>query len=317
MNKSVEHYISELLFLHDCVIVPKFGGFVSSKKAAQLNRTTHSLSPPSKQILFNTNLKTNDGLLIAHIANEEGMTLEKAKSNVEIFSNKSNSKLTTLKVLRIPKIGLFTVAEEGNIIFSQDSTTNYNLDSFGMQSTYNKSIIRKTEATKQVEVTVQRIKNTNRSPKALLRAAAIIIPLLALSYLSISQQERINDVYTQMATLNLFATTKTANKMILPNTERILNPTIAITANNNIIKEINTSTIISQKTYYIIAGAFTKQKNAKRMLAKLNKWEYNASLVKGDNLLRVSYDEFNNKDKAILALNKIKQENPEAWLLTK
>ena len=60
-----------------------------------------------------------------------------------------------------------------------------------------------------------------------------------------------------------------------------------------------------------------KQKNAKRMLAKLNKWEYNASLVKGDGLLRVSYAKFNNKDNAILALNKIKQENSEAWLLTK
>ena len=53
------------------------------------------------------------------------------------------------------------------------------------------------------------------------------------------------------------------------------------------------------------------------MLAKLNKWEYNASLVKGDNLLRVSYASFNNRDNAILALNKIKRENSDAWLLTK
>lgn len=317
MNKSVEHYISELLFLHDCVIVPKFGGFVSSQRAAQLNRTTHSLSPPSKQILFNTNLKTNDGLLISHIVNEEGITQKKAKKNVEIFSNKSNSKLTTSKVLRIAKIGLFTVAEEGNIIFSQDSTTNYNLDSFGMQSTYNKSIIRKTETTKQVEVTVERIKNTSRSPRALLRAAAIIIPLVALSYLSVSQQERINNVYTQMATLNPFNSAKTANKIMPSNTETTLNTTIEANPNNNAIEEINTATIISKKTYYIIAGAFKKQKNAKRMLAKLNKWEYNASLVKGDGLLRVSYAKFNNKDNAILTLNKIKQENPEAWLLTK
>ena len=63
MNKSVVHYISELLFLHDCVIVPEFGGFIGNRKSAQLNKTTNSLTPPSKQILFNTNLKTNDGLL--------------------------------------------------------------------------------------------------------------------------------------------------------------------------------------------------------------------------------------------------------------
>ena len=51
MNKTVAHYISELLFLHDCVIVPDFGGFVGNKKPAQLNRSAGLLTPPSKQIL--------------------------------------------------------------------------------------------------------------------------------------------------------------------------------------------------------------------------------------------------------------------------
>ena len=79
MNKSVENYISELLFLHDCVIMPEFGGFVGNQKSAQLNKSTGALIPPSKQILFNPNLKTNDGLLIAHIANQEGITQNMAK----------------------------------------------------------------------------------------------------------------------------------------------------------------------------------------------------------------------------------------------
>ena len=85
MNKSVAHYISELLFLHYCVIVPEFGGFVGNKKSAQLNKTTVTLTPPSKQILFNTNLKINDCLLITHIANKEGITQKIAKQNVEQF----------------------------------------------------------------------------------------------------------------------------------------------------------------------------------------------------------------------------------------
>ena len=68
MNKMVEYYISELLFLHDCVIIPNFGGFVGNPKSAKLNKITGVLSPPSKQILFNANLKTNDGLLITHIS---------------------------------------------------------------------------------------------------------------------------------------------------------------------------------------------------------------------------------------------------------
>ena len=53
------------------------------------------------------------------------------------------------------------------------------------------------------------------------------------------------------------------------------------------------------------------------MLNKLNRWNYNSEIVEGGNLLRVSYDSFYNRDEAVVALNKIKQENPEAWLLTK
>ena len=74
--------------------------------------------------------------------------------------------------------------------------------------------------------------------------------------------------------------------------------------------------IIPKQTYYIIAGAFTEQKNANKMLAKLKKWNYNTELVPGGNLLRVSYNSFTNKADALIALHEIKQENSAAWLLT-
>ena len=69
MKKSVSYYISELLFLHDCVIIPDFGGFIGKKRSAILNTTTGTLNPPSKQIVFNKNLNANDGLLISYISN--------------------------------------------------------------------------------------------------------------------------------------------------------------------------------------------------------------------------------------------------------
>ena len=66
-----------------------------------------------------------------------------------------------------------------------------------------------------------------------------------------------------------------------------------------------------------LADETFKKKNANKMLNKLNRWNYNAEILEGGNLLRVSYDSFANREDAVLALNKIKQENPEAWLLTK
>jgi cell division septation protein DedD len=326
MNKTVEHYISELLFLHDCVILPDFGGFVGNPQSAKLNEITGILSPPSKQILFNANLKTNDGLLIIHVSNQENISQDSAKNEVIDFATQISTKLHSSKVLRIDKIGLFTLGKEGNVIFLQDSANNYSLNAFGMRATHNKTISRVNEVEEKVASTIQNIRTQNRNPRAFLRAAAVIIPLVALSYLSISQQDRINNVYTQMATLNPFEVTEiieeTSPIIIAKPIEttpikdiEIIDPPKVI--ETPITEKVVTPIITQQHTFYIIAGAFSEQKNAHKMLTKLNSWNYNAEIVKGGNLLRVSYSAFYNRNAAVLALNKIKQENPEAWLLTK
>lgn len=309
MKKSVSYYISELLFLHECVIVPEFGGFIGNRNPAQLNKTTRSLTPPSTRVLFNRNLKTNDGLLISHIENKEGVTQKSAKEHVLRFAEKSNNKLSASKVLRIEKIGLFTIGEQGNIIYTQDNSINYNLDAFGLKPTYNQLIARSRKREEEFEKTIKTIRNKSLVPKTFLRAAAVLLPLITLSYFSISQQERINTVYEQMASLNPFPSVKNINKT--PDLK--IKKTLDIKANP--INESNA--IFSEKTYYIIAGAFTIEENANRMLNKLNSWNYNALIIKENKLLRVSYNSFQNRENAVLALNKIKKENPDAWLFTK
>ena len=341
MNKTVDHYISELLFLHDCVILPDFGGFVGNPKSAKLNKITGILSPPSKQILFNTNLKTNDGLLIAHLSNQENISQNSAKNKVVDFITQISKKLHSSKVLRIDKIGLFTLGKEGNIIFLQDSAHNYSLDAFGMKATHNKEISRANQLEEKVISKIQNIGAQNRTPKIFLRAAAVIIPLVALSYLSISEQDRINNVYTQMASMNPFAITEVFTPITVINPDKIID--LSIQKNNTslnnqnkddidwekIAKELdeneesnndNKAKIITsykETHYYIIAGAFAEKKNANRMLTKLNNSNYAAEILKEGQLLKVSYESFNNREDAVLALNKIRRVNPSAWLLTK
>ena len=314
MNKTVEHYISELLFLHDCVILPNFGGFVGNPQSARLNKTTGILIPPSKKILFNANLKTNDGLLITHISNQEGITQEVAKNEIQNYATQIANTLAKSKVLRIDKIGLFTLGKEDNIIFLQDSVNNYSLDSFGMKATHNKAVVRRDITEEKVAATIQNIRTKSNNPKEFLRAAAVIIPLIALSYISITQEDKINSVFTQMASLNPFENSIITEPII----EVIPELKIEIEAAPivEIIKEEIAPTITPHKTYYIIAGAFSKKKNAYKMLEKLKKWNYNTEIVAGKNLLRVSYNSFTDKASALIALHKIKQENSTAWLLT-
>ena len=337
MIKTVEYYISELFFLHDCVIIPKFGGFVGNYQSAEVNSTTGFISAPSKKILFNTNLKTNDGLLITHIANQEKISLDEAHRNVDEFARHCNKKLSTSKILRIKEIGLFTLATEGNIIFLQDNTQNYNLASFGLKTTHHNKLFRENKTTEQAKSRVKTVKTVTINYPQIFRAAAVMIPLALISYLSISQQDKITDIYAQMATLNPFS----SNENIIPNlqgvtaeTNDVIFPSIsdniedidnieyvADVEDTSILDELDLeddiSTFIPSSTYYIIGGAFSEKKNAYQLLDKISKSNYNAEILDGSSLLRVSYDYFYNREDAILALNKIKLENPRAWLLTK
>lgn len=84
MHRFIE-YISDLLFLHDCVIIPDFGGFICNYKSAHIDEENGLICPPAKDILFNRNLTHNDGLLVNWIACKENITYEKATVQVTLF----------------------------------------------------------------------------------------------------------------------------------------------------------------------------------------------------------------------------------------
>ena len=62
MLRIVTH-IERLLLVHDCVIVPKFGGFVLQAVPAVQHMEEHTFRPLRKEIGFNMTLQHNDGLL--------------------------------------------------------------------------------------------------------------------------------------------------------------------------------------------------------------------------------------------------------------
>ena len=311
MNKTVTNYIAELLYTHDCVIVANFGGFVCNKTSAKLDKVTGILSPPNKSILFNSQLKENDGLLINHISKSNNISLEEASKEVEIFVNNCLEKLNRFKSLRFDEIGLFTLNDDNKIIFNQDLSTNYNSNSFGFNDlTYNKITREQSEI---IEESLKIIKSKNNfNVKRMLKAAAILIPLLGISLLSITQEKAVNKVYHQIAELNPLAIFE-AKKENVVTTRTII---------EEIKKEDNKPSIIVEekpiikKQYYIIAGAFSVEENANKLQSRLNSWNYNSTIIRNQNIMRVSYDEFASKEEALVSLAKIRKENPKAWILT-
>ena len=317
MKNSIEYYISQLLYKNDCVIVMNFGGFVCSSISANLNKKTGILTPPNKSILFNPQLKDNDGLLINHIAQSEGISQEDAKINLLKFVEQSLENLNKFKSCRFEEIGLFTLNSDKNIIFTQDLKTNYNLNAFGFQDIINNKITR--DNSEIIEESLKLIKKKNNfTTKRLLKAAAIIIPLIGISFLSITQEDRINKIYTQIANVNPISFKKDnvtllkdqSNKEI--KTKQEIQPEII----NNEVSQVFKEVIIPSQKFYIIAGAFSVEKNANKLKNRLNSWNYNSTIIKNEKMMRVSYDSFDSKEQALILLSKIRKENPQAWILT-
>jgi len=315
MKKTIDTYISELLFLHDCVIIPEFGGFVGNNQSAVLNKNTNTIYPPSKEILFNKNLKKNDGLLINHISNSEIISNENAKELVSDYVKNINEKIRKIRTFRIDKVGLISADLTGNILFLQDSFTNYNPNSFGLSSQSTKKV---DKIEKKVEEIIKPI-STKTGRKKVWRAAAILLPIIGLSFISITQEDKINEIYSQMANLNPFSVFENP-KTISPKQEvEEIDATTAIEVIPIEIKQTEEKKEeIMEMKFSVIAGSFRSEKNAIRLVNQLQEENYNAEII-GTNrngLIRVCYENFDTKEKATSMLHNLKSEGKSSWILS-
>ena len=75
--------LHRLLFDHDCVIVPGWGGFLAQYRPARLDANRQLIHPPGKEVGFNRHLLRNDGLLTDHIAQRDGIGFASANALID------------------------------------------------------------------------------------------------------------------------------------------------------------------------------------------------------------------------------------------
>ncbi|WP_242918727.1 HU family DNA-binding protein [Pontibacter liquoris] len=128
----VEKHIKALLYDHDCVIIPEFGGLITHYVSARINPVKHTFSPPSKKIAFNEKLTLNDGLLISTIAYQKGITKEEAQRLVADFVHQAKYKLNAEHRFELPEIGVFRYNAERRLQFEYTEGDNLLEASFGL-----------------------------------------------------------------------------------------------------------------------------------------------------------------------------------------
>ena len=134
-DMRLEFYITDLLFRHDCVIVPELGAFVAQSYPAELEPSTRMFRPGRKQLAFNSGMRRSDGLLIDYVSRTNAWSYERATQELKKAVRQWRNELAQGKKIRLEYIGqLYT--EDGNIQFLPSLESNYQLDSYGMGMFY-------------------------------------------------------------------------------------------------------------------------------------------------------------------------------------
>jgi hypothetical protein len=179
---DITPFIRELLFSHDCVIVPGFGGFIGNYVPARIDDASFTFYPPVKQISFNRNLKSNDGLLAGRISGHSGSTFNEAVSIIEEYTGSVRKRIESGEKVVFDNIGTFTNNHEGSIQFEPDRNVNYLPGSYGLES-FKFTPAGGYDVRKQITRHIVKNPERGHTTRVYLWRAAIIVPLIALATL--------------------------------------------------------------------------------------------------------------------------------------
>ena len=311
---GTEHYIAELLYRYNCVIVPEFGAFLTQMKSAVINDTTNSFYPPSKIVSFNEQLSSNDGLLVSYMADAEKTSYEEMQQQIAGVSQEWKKLLTAGERLSLSNIGQLWLNKEGKIQFQPSYQVNYLTSSFGLSSFVTTPVSREVlkEEVEELEekipfiITPETRKESKFRPY--LKYAAVILLAIATGFTGyrLYNDKESNLVMAQQEAQQQVS--KNIQEATFFNTAPLELPAVSL---NVITKKKKTA------VHQVIAGAFRIKENAEKKVLQLKKKGYDASYIGANQygLHMVAYGSFDDTNEALNYLRKIKKsESPEAWL---
>lgn len=298
-------------------MVPGFGAFLTQIKSAVIHDGTNALYPPSKEVSFNEQLVTNDGLLVSYMASAEKTTYEEMLKQVSHVVTIWKTQLRKDEKLDLANIGELRLNAEGKIQFQPHQQINYLTSSYGLSSFVSVPVTREILKEEVVEIeekipfiiTPEKRKTTYFRPY--LKYAAVL--LLAVS--------------STMTGIHFFNQNSNNQQLVRENAQeqvakRIQEATF-FDATPLELSTISLKVATKKKKlriHHIVAGAFRIRKNADRKIRQLKRRGFDASYI-GTNdfgLHMVDYGSYTDVDEALNALKSIKRnQSRDAWLLSR
>lgn len=343
MLRIITH-IERLLLTHDCVILPKFGGFVLQTVPAMCLEGEHLFRPMRKEIMFNVTLQHTDGLLCESYMQTYDVDYRKAQLMLEEDIEALNVSLEQEKRITLGRIGTFSIGEEGQTIFMPGDSGVFNADSYGLSS-FHFPVLRSVEEEREevALLTGKKTKDVFYIPvsRKLIRVVAASAAAIALFFVVSTPVKEVNQsAYTasfvpteminyrfegpvsqpegiQVSQVDEMAA-ETTSKIEAPKEIEIAKvPSVPEVRNEVAVPVLKVESTASKKMYYIVIASFPTEEQANEYISGVDRAQCkNVSKVVRDGKYRIYADKFDNRADAenyMATLRKI-EKYKDTWL---
>lgn len=305
---EITRYIKELLFLHDCVILPEFGGFVANYRSARIDKIQNVFLPPSKDIGFNRNLTQNDGLLINRLAEAEGVSYSDARKSVSFFVEDLWVRINRGEHVTLEGIGYFLYDKRHNLLFEPVKGANFLVDAYGMSDVdmpiAELSLPQRSFGSFMDVEQMRNLFSFGRVRYAVMGLSALVV--LALLPLKLEQEGGMQ--FSSLNPVEVLDVTSVHDDYT--NKARISDPA-------EIVQYEPQVDVLNTKKYYLIAGSFKNLDNARGVVQELRERNYPARMVRNNNLYSVAFNVFDSYYDADIFKRGVIAQDPDmsCWIL--
>lgn len=354
---AVETVIRKLVTDYEFVIIPGFGALLSHQAQAFYNAETGMFSPPDKRLAFNEFLKLDDGLLANYISRHEQISHGEAVAYVKRYTDKLRISLQTSEHATIEGIGEFSMNVEGKLVFEPNTDRYFKDEWYGFRSTTAKLVEKRSSALntpvvhlheEHVEVLEEEAPRSVKVNWIAWTSAAMIAGLMfyfSLFYVSSNGENRstLNPFTSFFDKMSISSPPVEPKKVIAPTKRRVVY--VVRKASTEKIDSVSTAIVqpsvkekalevkpevvvptvtapVSNKQFYLIAGAFKGNRQANVLLEEMKKKGYaDAIIIESDKYskkVKVAVEGFESEGDAYRASAKLKKIiGEESWVYKK
>lgn len=327
MLRIITH-TERLLAMHDCVIIPGWGGFVLQTVSATYKKEEHAFAPMRKEVVFNAALQYTDGLLTASYMQAYEVDFRKAQTMVESDVEEMKASLTRFSKLSFGSIGSFSSGETGQAIFQPGKADFFGMDYYGL-ATFHYPVLppvvveeEKSTGKQKQKADIFYIPVNRRIVRGIVASAAAVALFLLIS----TPVKDVNQAAYTASFVPTERTISTQETVLVDEAEGDEAATEDLIIENLLEEEITDDIVIAEpvaqvksKMYYVVIGSFPTEALANVFIADISQKEFSQLfIVEREGRYRVHTGAFENSEEAESQLAVVRQNEAyqSAWLFT-